>query len=73
MRPIGSLGALILDEDRRGEAIRAVAEVFDVNAVVARIRINEMFPQKPASCCSKFLIDSVRKVSLHCTVGKGVQ
>ena len=44
MRPIGSLGAVILDEDRRGEAIRAVAEAFDVNPVVARIRINEMFP-----------------------------
>jgi len=44
MRPIGSLGAVILDESTRGDAIREIADVFDVNPVVARIRINEMFP-----------------------------
>lgn len=44
MRPIGSLGALILDEAKRADAVRNIAEVFDVNPVVARIRITEMFP-----------------------------
>lgn len=44
IRPIGSLGALRLDEFRRTDAVRAVADVFDVNPVVASIRINEMFP-----------------------------
>ncbi len=44
MRPIGSLGASVLDENRREDAIRNIAEAFEVNPVVARIRINEMFP-----------------------------
>jgi hypothetical protein len=44
MRPIGSLGTLILDENRREDAVRDIADIFDVNPVVARIRINEMFP-----------------------------
>jgi len=44
MRPLGSLGSLILDENCREEAIRAVANIFDVNPVVSRIRINEMYP-----------------------------
>lgn len=44
MRPIGSLGALALNENQRAEAIRSVADIFDVNPVVARIRVNEMFP-----------------------------
>ena len=35
---------MILDEDRRTDAVRKVADIFDVNPVVARIRINEMFP-----------------------------
>jgi hypothetical protein len=44
MSPVGSLGTLILDESRRADAVREVADIFDVNPVVARIRINEMFP-----------------------------
>jgi hypothetical protein len=44
MQPLGSLGALILDENHREEAIRAMADIFDVNPVVSRIRINEMCP-----------------------------
>ncbi len=44
MRPIGLLSTLILDENMRGDAVREVADIFDVNPVVARIRINEMFP-----------------------------
>jgi hypothetical protein len=42
--PSGSLGAVALAEARREEAARALADVFDVNPVVARIRINELFP-----------------------------
>ena len=46
MRPVGSLGALILDQGQRADAIRAIADIFDVNPVVARIRINEMLPEE---------------------------
>jgi hypothetical protein len=42
----GSLGATEIDEGRRDEAARALADIFDVNPVVARIRINEVFPAK---------------------------
>lgn len=42
--PSGSLGAMILDEDRRGEAARSVAEIFDVNPIVAKIRISDLYP-----------------------------
>ena len=41
--PTGSLGALTLDEKKRGEAERALAEIFDVNPVVARLRIGEIY------------------------------
>src|SRR5580658_589980 len=40
----GSLGAVTLDDDRREEAMRTVAEIFDVNPIVAKIRISEMYP-----------------------------
>jgi hypothetical protein len=42
--PSGSLGAMILDENRRETAIRSVAEIFDVNPIVAKIRTTEMYP-----------------------------
>jgi hypothetical protein len=42
--PKGSLGALALQEDRRDDAARALSDIFDVNPVVARIRISELFP-----------------------------
>jgi hypothetical protein len=42
--PCGLLGTLCLDETHRDEAIRTVAEVFEVNAVVAQYRIGEMYP-----------------------------
>jgi hypothetical protein len=42
--PSGSLGAVILDENRRDDATRAVAEIFDVNPIVAKIRINDLYP-----------------------------
>jgi hypothetical protein len=42
--PSGMLGVEILDENRREEAVRALADIFDVNPVVARIRTNELYP-----------------------------
>jgi len=42
--PTGLLGVEVLDENRRADSIRALADIFDVNPVVARIRINELFP-----------------------------
>ena len=42
--PSGMLGVEILDEKRREEAVRALADIFDVNPVVARIRTNELYP-----------------------------
>jgi len=40
----GSLGAIILEDQRRDNAVRAVSEVFDVNPIVARIRVDELYP-----------------------------
>jgi hypothetical protein len=42
--PSGSLGAMRFDEANRDAAVREVSETFDVNPVVARIRINELYP-----------------------------
>ncbi|MGH9631359.1 MAG: ImmA/IrrE family metallo-endopeptidase [Bryobacteraceae bacterium] len=42
--PSGSLGAVTLYEAHREIAARTLAEVFDVNPIVARIRINELYP-----------------------------
>jgi hypothetical protein len=42
--PAGLLGVEFLDEKRREESVRALAHIFDVNPVVARIRISELFP-----------------------------
>lgn len=48
MRPhmiaTGSLGQFVPDEDRRERAVRELAEVFEVNPVVAGIRVAELFP-----------------------------
>ncbi len=44
MAPAGSLGVPTLDQKRRGEAERALAEIFDVNPVVARLRIADLYP-----------------------------
>jgi len=41
---IGSLGAVTLDEKRREGAVRTLADIFDVNPIVAKIRINELYP-----------------------------
>jgi hypothetical protein len=42
--PAGMLGVAVLDEKKRDASARTLADIFDVNPVVARIRINEMFP-----------------------------
>jgi len=40
----GMLGAEVLAESRRDEAARSLAEIFDVNPAVTRIRISEIYP-----------------------------
>ena len=40
----GLLGTRALDDARREEAARCLASAFDVNPVVARIRVGELFP-----------------------------
>ena len=42
--PTGSLGRIVLDQNRRESAVRALADVFDVNPVVTRIRVDELYP-----------------------------
>jgi len=44
--PIGSLGLKTLDEEKRDKAIMHVADVFDVNPVVARFRLAALFPSE---------------------------
>lgn len=40
----GSLGAMTLDEKRRESAVCMLADIFDVNPIVAKIRINDLHP-----------------------------
>jgi hypothetical protein len=42
--PTGLLGETSLDESRREEAVRMLAQIFDVNPIVAKIRLTEMCP-----------------------------
>jgi hypothetical protein len=44
LAPVGLLGVEALVENRREEAVRALAEIFDVNPAVTRIRLSEMYP-----------------------------
>jgi len=44
LEPSGQLGVQILANTRRKQAIRSLADTFNVNPVVARIRIDEHFP-----------------------------
>jgi hypothetical protein len=44
LSPAGLLGVEVLAENRREQAVRALAEIFDVNPAVTRIRISEMYP-----------------------------
>jgi len=43
MVPAGELGGAVLDTTRRADAERHIATIFDVNPVVARIRLNDIF------------------------------
>lgn len=43
LKPAGSLGALVLHEQDLDSAARSLAEVFDVNPIVARIRIEKLY------------------------------
>ena len=42
--PQGRLGTRLLDDTRREEGVLILAEAFDVNPAVARIRTSELFP-----------------------------
>lgn len=44
----GSLGVKAIDDTRREEAANCLAEAFDVNLSVARIRVDGIFPAVPA-------------------------
>ena len=41
----GSFGIPVLKTQERGRAIRLIADTFDVNPVVARIRVSQLFPE----------------------------
>jgi hypothetical protein len=41
----GQLGLRSLPTEKRGEAARELSEIFDVNPIVARLRLNELFPR----------------------------
>lgn len=43
LKPAGTLGAVVLPEQDLASAARALAETFDVNPVVARIRIEKLY------------------------------
>jgi len=45
LAPRGTLGQRILLGDRRENAVRLLSETFDVNPVVARIRLANVYPQ----------------------------
>jgi len=41
----GMMKTMVLPRERREQAVRHVAEVFEVNPIVARIRITELYPE----------------------------
>lgn len=41
---VGRLGTMVLVEGRREAAARELADIFDVNPIVARLRLDEIFP-----------------------------
>jgi hypothetical protein len=43
LKPAGTLGAMLLPEQDLDDAARALAELFDVNPIVARIRIEKLY------------------------------
>ncbi|MEN6489232.1 MAG: hypothetical protein ABFD66_10220 [Smithella sp.] len=42
----GQLGFKVLDVDDREEAAKTLSDLFDVNPIVAKIRISSMFPEE---------------------------
>jgi hypothetical protein len=42
----GNLGQLVLSPEKREAATRALADVFEVNPAVARLRLDDVFPKK---------------------------
>ncbi len=42
----GNLGQLVLPAEKRESAVRALADIFDVNPAVARLRLDDIFPRK---------------------------
>ena len=44
LEPAGLLGGTVLKANRREQGIRLLADVFEVNPVVAKIRLQELFP-----------------------------
>jgi hypothetical protein len=48
MIPVGALGLIELDRQKRPQVIQSVAETFDVNPIGATIRIDELFPMADA-------------------------
>jgi hypothetical protein len=43
MVPTGALGGSVLDQSRKADAERTLSTVFDVNPIVARIRLEDLF------------------------------
>lgn len=43
--PSGQLGLNVMSQEKRGDAVNELADLFDVNPIVASIRIGEMFPE----------------------------
>jgi hypothetical protein len=43
---VGQLGQRTLAPEKREQAIRELSNVFDVNPIVAHIRLDEVFPAK---------------------------
>ena len=39
------LGGLILEAGRRPEAVRILSDIFDVNPIVAKIRLDSLLPE----------------------------
>ena len=68
LSPAGLLGVEVLAENRREDSVRALADIFDVNPAVTRIRINELFPPRNrANAPLKILLTLFATVGLHCT------
>jgi hypothetical protein len=42
----GNLGQLVLPPEKREAAVRTLADMFDVNPAVARLRVDDIFPKK---------------------------